>query len=346
MIFYFLFPLFIWSHNIIFVHLGKTAPKCLFTTMKQARYLNPECAIYLLSDCETLQTNDPEFFLKEQIAFIDTSLIPATEQHILFHAANRIDSLLADGLWLYALERFFTLFDFLRWRGLDAIVHLENDSMLYVDLDALMPFFQEHGIKLAAPFQSLAKCIPSFVFIKEAQSLQCFIDYALFQMQSYAGDEPHLFLNDMQLLASFYRRFGDAYITPLPTLMPEYGRYYPKKKSLSALDNGTPLYFLSSHASNFFPYIFDAAGLGIWINGNDRKYYPKSRPGTIHPYSLFDPSLFSFSWGYDPLERVVPFFSFKGKTYRIVNLHFHSKLPEAYTSFGSLRYDLYTRKNQ
>jgi hypothetical protein len=136
----------------------------------------------------------------------------------------------------------------------------------------------------------------------------------------------------MQTLASFYRKFGAAYMTPLPILMPEY--HYPKRVSTFEPDNETSLDFLSTNASLFPGYIFDAAALGVFANGNDRRYFPERGAGIIHYRSLFDPGHFSFFWGSDLQNHRVPFLSFKEKTYRIVNMHFHSKLPEGHTSYG------------
>ena len=117
--------------------------------------------------------------------------------------------------------------------------------------------------------------------------------------------------------------------------MQEYDRR-PRKSTVFA-DNFTPLAFLSQNAPLFPSYIFDAATLGIFLEGNDEAVFPLRGPGTIHYRSIFDPRLFSFFWGEDLKGRVVPYLSFKGKEYRIVNLHFHSKRPDGYTSFSKER---------
>ena len=335
-----LFSLCAWPYSIVFVHLGESVPNCIFTTMKQARYLNQECDIYLLADKKAhgVFQNRGDFFAGERISLIETSFVPAMREHELFQELNRIDPSISNGLWLYAIERFFTLFDFINERDLKEVVHLESDTMLYVDLNELLPLFKQLNARLAAPFESLVRCIPSFVFIKDHQSLAPLIHKILSEMKSYTGTSPHRALNDMLLLANFYREFGEPFMIPLPTLMPEYGRHYPKKKSHFSLDNGTPLSFLSRNASLFPTYIFDASALGIFVNGNDRRY-SQHGPGTVHSRSLFDPGLFSFFW-----KNAFPFLSLKEKNYRIVNLHFHSKLPEDYTSFGEVRRAFFSRK--
>ncbi len=326
--FFLFFPCLIFSHNIVFVHLGNSPPPSIFTSMKQARFLNQDCDIYLLTDKGGylyFQTGHEKFFADEYITLIDAGQLPITEEHATFHNINQLD-----GFWSYATERFFSLFDFIKAQNLIDIVHLENDSMLYLDLDELYPLFKKFDTRLAAPFQSLKGCIPCFVFIKDSESLAYLIEHILSEMGNYHGTNAYIAINDMQTLASFYVKFGGDYLTPLPTLMPEYALYHHKRKSLFSPDNFTPLKFLSQNSSLFTDYIFDAAGLGIFLNSKKQ----------IHFRSLFTPHFFSYSWGEDSKGRTVPYLSFKGKKYQIVNLHFPSKAPEEFTSFLPFRKEL------
>lgn len=326
------FPLFVFPHTLVFVHLGKNIPECLFASLKQAHYFNQDSEIYLLTD------QKKAFYFDEKITVIDTALIPITEEHRTFQKINKMDPSISDGLWAYASERFFVLYDFIKERSLIELVHLESDCMLYMDLDELMPFFK--GLRMAAPFQSLFGCIPCFVYIQDSQSLSLLLNHILSEIECYQGVRPHIYLNDMQTLASFYRKFGAAWMFPLPTLMPEYARKFPRRKSHFAQDNSTHLRFLSMNASFFTGYIFDAAGLAIYINGNDQRHTPGHGPATIHSRCLFNPGHFSYLWGKDSKGRAVPYLFFEGKSYQIVNLHFHSKMVEEYTSFKDFRREL------
>jgi hypothetical protein len=305
--------------------------------MKQARYLNGDCDIYLLTDSPLFNASHREFLAQEQISLVDVNLMPCTPEHAAFRKDNKIDPALSDGLWMYAVERFFYLFDFIKDRSLENVIHLENDSMLYVDLNELMPPLKKSDMRLAAPFQSAAGCIPCFVFIKDTESLLPLMHHILSAMRDYKGPQPHIGVNDMQTLASFYQKFGEAYMAPLPTLMPEYSEHCPKRRSFFEPDNRTPLGFLSMNANLFSGYLFDAAALGVFANGNDKKFFPKSGPGAIHCRSLFDPHYFAFYWGADAQGKNVPFLSFRGKSYRIVNMHFHSKMADEYASYEETR---------
>ena len=303
--------------------------------MKQARFLNSELPIYLLTDQKW--DFDKEFFELERIDLVEVDRIFKSEEHKTFTRINRLTSLNLNGLWSYAMERFFFLYDFIAERNLKNVIHLENDTLLYFSLEEMLSLFQD--LQFAAPFQSSAGCIPSLVWIKEAKSLKSFLDYANFETENYTGFFPQTYLNDMYLLARFYKRFGGKLLTPLPTLMANYELFFPKKKSLFFPDNQTELSFLSLTGELFPGFIFDAAGLGIFMNGNDRRYAPDSGNGVSHRRLLFEPNHFSYYWGCDKKGRRVPYLSFKGVNYRIANLHFHSKMCENYTSYDPMLLD-------
>lgn len=317
--------------------------------MKQARYLNKDSDIYLLTDeiaYHCFKMNHFDYLEETRIQVINMKEIPATSQHSTFHEINKIDTSILNGFWSYALERFFYLFDFIKERDLENVVHLESDTMLYVDLDELLPIFEKLETQIAAPFQSRVGCIPCFVFIKNVSSLTPLMDHILSEMVAYKGSRAHIDVNDMQTLASFYAKFGSAHMTPLPILMPEYQKHYKKRVSNFEPDNTTTLDFLSMNAHLFQGYIFDAAALGVFANGNDRRYFPNNGAGIIHYRSLFDPGYFAFYWGRDKENRPVPYLSFKGDIYRIVNMHFHSKMPDGYTSYKETRTHFPLRSHQ
>lgn len=280
--------------------------------------MNKDSDIYLLMEDIP---REQELFLSEQrVKFISTEEIPLSGTSKMFQSMNKMDPSIASGLWVYALMRFFVLFDFMQAYGVERVVHLENDTMLYVDFQEVGYLFEE--LKIAAPFQSRAACIPSFVYIKDASCLQLLIEHILKEIGDYTGTMPELQCNDMRALASFYRKKGRDHMTPLPTLMPGY---YAKNRSIMVEDHGTDLTFLAMNAPLFPGYLFDAAGLGIFMDG------------TLHSRVLFQPRLFSFFWDKDSQGRSIPCLAFKGVHYKIMNLHFHAKKVENYTSFQENR---------
>jgi hypothetical protein len=292
---------------IIFVHLGEKIPPCMVTTMRQARYMNPESHVYLLTD-QPLQCDEVEVIRVEPVSIAER---------------YGLDPSVADGLWAHATNRFFVLERFVRERGLRDVIHLENDTMLYVELEEILPQLAE--FRLAVPFQSKVGAIPCFVYIRDGEVLTELVEHMRRKLESYRGELAMFRINDMQTVASF-----DG-VAALPTLMKEYK--FRARKSRFTADNQTPLHFLMTNGEKFEGYLFDAAGLGIWMNGNNQEYSPGKGAGTIHSRCLFDPSRFEYIWGEDKKGRKVPFLRFNEKEWRIVNLHFHSKKPEDYASF-------------
>ncbi len=326
----------VFAESIIFVHFGKLIPSCLYTVVKQARYFNPNCKIYLLCNEESyplLQNKNAIFFEEEKVQLVLSETVPKSTLHKLFEENHLFNTSFLGGFWLYTSKRFFALYDFMQDRDLSDVFHLENDTMLYADLTTLLPFFTH--VSLAAPFQSQKGCIPCFVFCKDTKSLYPLLEHIVKLMNDFEGKKPDFTLNDMQTLASYHATYGSKALMPLPTLMAEYEKHYVKRKSFFALDNATPLRFLYKHGEEFPSCLFDAAGLAIFFNGNDRTISPDHKGGTIHARCLFNPSVFSFFWGNDEQGKVIPYLSFKGLDYRIINLHFHSKMPEEYASFGT-----------
>lgn len=161
--FFVLFCIFIWIFKlypsaIVFVHLGEDVPSCIFTVIEQAKYLNPEKEIYLLTDevgyRNCIKKND-QFFLREQLHLINMSGFPVSCLHKRFHEVNKMVGIDNANYWTYASERFFVLYDFLEQIRITEIVHLENDCMLYVDIEEILPVLRKENVSLAAPFTSL-----------------------------------------------------------------------------------------------------------------------------------------------------------------------------------------------
>lgn len=314
-------PLFSGQHSLVFVHLGKAAPPSLFSVLRQARTFNETCPIFLLSD-HTFHRSD--FFEEQQITPVLIQTICKGSEHEEFDQKNQIDPLLSDGLWYYSLKRFFYLYDFIRERSLSNVFHLENDTMLYTDLDELdFSFFS-----LAAPFESTTACIPCFVFIKNGDELRKLILSILTQVRNYRGFNPQNGVNDMSTCARAYQTLRIP--SPLPTSPCGYRpsfvlrKEYYSKKVLS---------LLSENSSKFPNHLFDASTFGIFITGRDSRFSSNLHSRTCSPRSYLNPYDFSLFWGEDKKGRPVPFAQYSDKTYRIVNLHFHSKRTEGYESY-------------
>jgi hypothetical protein len=300
--------------------------------------MNERADIYFLVDHGNYikLSEDKLSFVKEnEILLVDLSLLPQTTKHHLFRQLSPFDKFYKGGFWNHTTERFFYLHDFLEKTQLPNVIHLETDVMLYTDIEELLPSFLRSGAELAGTFQWTSECVPGFVFIRDPSVWERYIDHVIAELHSYQKNDPNTDLNDMRTLASFKRKCGPEFIN-LPIVMPEYKLHYAQRV-VNGLHEDTTLEFISNNAAIFSGYLFDAAAFGIYINGYDRTVYPHGEPGNIHWKSLFDPSKMTFSWGKDRQGKDVPYATLGEKSYRLVNLHFHSKHPEEFTSFASTR---------
>lgn len=224
--------------QLAFVHLGDEVPPSIYPAIRQARYFNPDCTIFLVTDQSPYFLFDQNFLAEEQISLINGDSLQITPQHLNFrNAAFRNHSI------FYTLERFFYLFDLMEERKIENLFHLENDTLLYVELTELMPLFHAAHIQLATPFLSQVAAVPCFVFIKNLEALRPFIEYTIDWTTHAPG------ISDMKALAYFFQDFGQSCMTPLPTLMGDYTQ--PKLESFVRSDHRTPLSFLSLNSPLF-----------------------------------------------------------------------------------------------
>lgn len=309
-------------YSLVFIHLGTTVPAYISCAIKQARLFNQTCPIYLLTDNEVLLSGA----LNIDAHIISTTSLTPSNHHLQFRKKTVLNTSFRDGFWLNASERFLVLHDFMERYQLKNVFHLENDTMLYVNLEELLPIFLQQYPHIGAVFDNDARCIPCFVYFANASDAAKLA--ACFAAHASKG------ANDMQVLG-FFKRESPALIATLPIIMPDYVKKYGLK-SPSGHTTATPVMY--THHSEEFNSIFDAAALGQYLGGIDPRNAP-SKPGFINESCLFNPSLLSFEWIKDNHNRKVPYASFDGKKYRINTLHIHSKKLELFLSEGSTSED-------
>lgn len=323
--------------SIVFVHIGEI-PVYVKQSLEQARYMNPDLNIYLLANGEVKS----DFYRENNIEIIDVHELELSERHIAFREQHRFRPFIKNGFWVHVTERFFYIEDFMVQKQLENVIHIESDVLLYVDLKEIISIFIENQMELAAPFQLKNSCVPSFVYIRAAESLKALTHHILCEINSYQGQSVEEDVNDMRTLASFERLYGSEKMMRLPLLMPEYAKRYPPEE-VKINHEQTTLDFLSKNADLFPGYLFDAATLGIFTKGYDPTVY-SSQPGQVHYKSLFDPSHLTMFWDLDSQNRSVPVILFGEEKYRIVNLHMHSKNMEGYLSFEKSLFPFPTKR--
>lgn len=307
------------EYSIVFIHIGEVIPAYADEALVQARAFNKECPIILLADEKALSAfrcSDP----LANITYIARETLEKSEAHKRFIANSSLDQQWRDGFWRYTSERFLYLDDLMSQHHLTHVFHMEYDNMLYVNLQDLLPIFKQQYKGIAATFCSDKLCVPGFLFISNEQVMhrlaECFAAHAS------KGED------DMRLLGIFKEENGFESIDHLPIIHKEYAKKYRLKNAIGIKVKDKRKYFQNIE---LFQSIFDGAALGQYLGGPDPKNGP-SKPGHIDTRTVFNASKLTFSWKEDLEGRKIPYATFKGATYRINNLHIHSKRLELFRS--------------
>ena len=307
------------GHSIIFVHLGDTIPSYMEIAIKQARLFN-DCPILLVANQKALDEIGSALDKYETTTIACESLVK-TKEHHTFLTTSKLDKRFRNGFWSYATERFFYLQDLMQQYTLENVVHLENDVMLYVELETIMPTLKKHYPHLGLTLDNDNRCIPGFVYIADSKSMDHLAQHVATAVASGK--------NDMESLAGYCQKFGLSFANQLPIIMSSYANMNKLR---------SPCGFVAKNKQNYslyeeeFTSIFDAAALGQYLGGIDPRNDPKAKPGFINESCVFNPSLLAYTWKKDEKGRAVPYASYKDSEVRINNLHIHSKNLQAFLS--------------
>jgi hypothetical protein len=82
---------------------------------------------------------------------------------IAFQMNSRLDKQFRNGFWHLCSLRLFYIYEYIKNNNLTNVVHIENDVLVYEDLETIKTFFKYD--KVYAPFDSPLRVVPSFIFI-------------------------------------------------------------------------------------------------------------------------------------------------------------------------------------
>lgn len=298
--------------SLVFVHIGTSLPAHLFVTISQARLFNKNCPIYLIANEKAILQNAHQLENDNVIGVACESLAPS-QAHVRFHQIpdhNRG----FHNLWIYTSERFFYLEEFVSQYNLTDVFHLENDILVYVDLEELLPLFQKHyNGMIGATFTNINRACAGIMYISHLLPLQAFV-----QCFTERVDDYH---SDMHMLSQFDQQYHKVWVDSLPILMPEYVIKHPFDTAFA-----DKIAFFSNHIDEF-QSIFDGSALGIYTAGWDSRFHPAwaAQSGQVEVHSIFNSSHFTYEWETDSEERRIPFLIYEGKKWRINNLHLTNK---------------------
>lgn len=293
------------------VHLGAQVPPYLLDQLRQTRLLNPDTPIFLLLS-EGAETDYAALRSLGVTVARREAFVPC-RNHRDFRRRNRFSKKSLGGFWLYTSERFYAIESFLTACGLRNVVHMENDVMLYTDLDALLPSFVSQCPRIGVTMDADTRCVPGLVFIRDREALGSMNEFIV-------RNALRRTKNDMRSIAYFMNHAAAGDCSALPVIPPAYRKAYPLVNS-GGERGERPWY---DEAFDRFGGVFDAAALGQYLGGIDPKISTGDTRGFVSETAVYDPRNMGLSWKTeDGLRR--PYGSVGGAEFPIFNLHIHSK---------------------
>lgn len=290
---------------VILIHIGEIFYGYINECIKQIKLFN-DCKIYLAiseSHFDLVQYN---------VELIALEHLAPSEEHLYFNSNTLLNKFFRGGFWHYASERFFILEEVVKKYNLQNVFHLENDVMLYVNLNEIHLDVEKNGFKFLATFDNDNRCIPGFLYFKSHNEINDLVSFASINKGKF---------NDMELIALYNKQYNKIDFFPL--IPDTYFNYY-------SLNTNVDSEFLEEYYKNYkyFNSIFDAAAIGQFVGGidsrnaSDRNYNGKF----VNESCIFNVSDFVIQWKLDICGRAQPFLFFQDSNIRINNLHIHSKL--------------------
>jgi hypothetical protein len=328
--------------SVVFVHIGPVIPPYAADAIRQAARFSTG-PLYLVAERAAIRG----------FSYTDIPrLVPVTCEDLgysLLHQEFRricpFNRSFRAGFATFTTERFFFLASLAERLTLEHVVHLENDVMLYADLDSLKPKLAGLYDGIAVPFDRDDRCIPSFMYCRHSQALSDLCQFIVDRLRA----QPDPRLNDMVLLAEAQRRLSPKGLGALPVLPPFHSAPLVNQSGVRASE---PALFTQNALQ--LEIVFDAAAIGQYLGGPDpRNFQAKRRrwyhvfkkrkkppvrwpgPGFVNPDCLYSPALYSYEWRLDAASRLVPYMLQDQASIPIANLHIHSKNLAAFSSVPS-----------
>lgn len=151
-----------------------------------------------------------------------------------------------DGFWIKVIERFFILEQFVRMYGYTNFFHAELDQLIFNIAD-LGSKLDEFGFGCFCPRDDINRGIASLIYVNDTGALKAFTDLALTKIK--------FDFNDMDLLGELLRHSNKFFSLPTEAVFASDKANLPFK----------------CVAQNFTGGIFDAAAIGQFLFGIDRR---------------------------------------------------------------------------
>ena len=194
-------------NHIVYVHIGKQLPDYIFDSIYQTLLICPETKIYVILDDSLIEyfrnmiyKLNVNYFVKQPITLnLYVECIPIQILQVSEKYTNYVNNLpdtithYRDSFWISTTMRFFYIESFMKIFKLTNVFHMENDIMLYKNVNQL----DIDKTKIYMLKDSPNRVIPSLLFFPNSLLLQEMNINIIEQLK-----EMHVLLNDMQLLGA------------------------------------------------------------------------------------------------------------------------------------------------
>ena len=317
--------------NLIYIHIGENLPNYIFDSIYQSLLISPNSKIYvILNDSlisnfkKTISTLNLNLYLNNPINLemyiecIPISILKIPQVHVNF--INDLPEEIKqfrNAFWISTTTRFFYIESFMDIFGIHDSYHIENDIMIYENLDKIPVQKDKMYMVKDAP----NRVVPSILFIPNSSHLNKLNNHIIKSLSQSIGGT---LLNDMDLLGSYTA---------------EHVAYFP-----------------FDFSDNCNSYIMDGAAIGQYLGGIDPRNIPMTKEsenlikinnptrGFINETCIFKPNDITIFKTKVYVNNVkVPIGIFYGqredKVKQINNLHIHSKELYQFSSLNNLKYN-------
>ncbi len=290
------------NEDLYFVFLGDRLPKYVIPSLRIA-VRHSGMNVNLIGDADLKNKLD-----KYNVNFIDTATFYDNTEFLKMSRNVSANHRFRNGFWLKTVERFFVLEKFMKFRGINSLVHAELDQLLF-GVDVFTRELRSLGKDgLYVSLHNPEEAIASLVYIQNPETLSSLLDYA----------QEKIFSTEMYLISAWGNDNPEK-IFGLPTLATEIYSDC-RLKNIEILN------------VNKLQGIVDAAQIGQWVAGIDPRNVPiRNRPFNNYvtprkPFMLSEEHLQSLTFTFDEQKNTLLVKYLDQDPIRIFNLHIHSKI--------------------
>jgi hypothetical protein len=297
-------------------------PSYIIENIRQSRSFF-DGKIYLITD--DLDSQFIETILPYNIEIVDYKLVKDAEFDIVYwHNTHKFEFLpqLKDRAFLFmrSFERMFLLRNLMLLKNIQNVFFMELDNLIYDDPRNWLNEFCKHDI--CYMYDADYRCSSGIMFSKNADIMYNFLKSLLMSINMSVRDP-----SEMTALFHYLESRPKEDVFILPTFWKsELKMPVVENKELPDFFKSEKIAYSYSNYNKFDDSIFDGAGIGVFLFGNDNVHTNDLLiTGQKNRWSAVDYTNLKFEWKVDSKNRRIPYV-WNGESWtRVNNLHIHSK---------------------